>query len=177
MNRLLLRLTPLVLFIGISIFLFIGLGNDPKKLPSALLDKHIPEFSLNGLQKNSPVFTQNTLKGDISLLNVWATWCFACRDDHQFLMELAETGFPIYGLDYKDNKRGAIAWLDAYGNPYKAVGFDKKGKVAINLGVYGTPETFLIDKHGVIRYRHVGILNKRAWQDKFLPIIKQLTKS
>lgn len=177
MSRIVFRLAPLLLFLVIAVFLLIGLFHDPRKLPSALLDKPIPEFKLSGLNSAQEVLTQDSFKGHISILNVWATWCFACRDDHQFLMELASTGFPIYGLDYKDSKRAAISWLDNYGNPYQGIGFDKEGRVAINLGVYGTPETFLIDKNGIIRYRHVGILNQKAWQENFLPIIEQLNKS
>lgn len=112
--------------------------------------------------------------GQIALLNVWASWCAACVDEQVFLMQLSREALPIYGLNYKDKTNDARRWLSEWGNPYKAIGEDKAGKVAIDLGVYGAPETFLIDKKGLIRYRHVGVLDEKAWLSDFLPLIKRL---
>jgi cytochrome c biogenesis protein CcmG/thiol:disulfide interchange protein DsbE len=167
---------PLLVFVFVSGFLFKGLYLDPKKLPSTYIGKQIPKFSLSGISTEHGLSSADFHK-QWSVLNVWATWCLACRDDHKFLMELAATDFPIYGLDYKDDKVQAVSWLESLGNPYRAIGFDKLGNVAIDFGVYGTPETFLVDKYGVIRYRHVGVLNKSIWQEKFLPIIRGTQES
>lgn len=166
---------PLAVFVVLACFLFKGLSLNPKELPSKLLDKPVPQFTLPSLLNESDSLTTTNFKGKISLLNVWATWCFACQDDHVFLMKLAKQGVNIIGLDYKDNRKQALNWLRSRGNPYQAIGFDKLGRVAIDLGVYGTPETFLIDEKGIIRYRHVGVLNDQTWRDLFMPRIKQLS--
>lgn len=142
-------------------------------MPSVQLGKSLPAFQLPAVEEGK-LFTPDVMKGRVVLLNVWASWCEACVEEQVFLMRLARQSVPIYGLNYKDNTQNAQRWLNEWGNPYQAVGEDKEGRVAIDLGVYGAPETFLIDKKGVIRYRHIGILNEEAWKSDFLPRIKQL---
>lgn len=171
------RYIPLLIFIVIVGFLFNGLYLNPRLLPSQLLDKPMPHFELSGLNKNDAGLSDKDFKGHFSLLNIWATWCEVCRGENIFLLKLAQQGVVIYGLNYKDDRSKARQWLKTLGNPYSAVGFDKQGKVAINFGVYGTPETFLIDSEGNIRYRHVGVLNQSDWQQHFVPIINQLKLS
>lgn len=125
---------------------------------------------------NESTFTPQLFKGKISLLNVWASWCDACAEEQAFLIQLSQTGIPIYGLNYKDKSEEAFNWLQRWGNPFKAVGLDQEGELAIDLGVYGTPETFLIDQKGIIRLRYAGILNNNAWNDTFAPLIQSLEK-
>jgi cytochrome c biogenesis protein CcmG/thiol:disulfide interchange protein DsbE len=157
------------------VFLWQGLSLDPHKLPSALLNKSVPQFKLSTIQGTDQQFTDQNLRGKISLLNVWASWCMSCRDEHSVLMDIArDYQIPIYGVDYKDQRSAAIEWLQQFGDPYKLVGFDGDGSVAIDWGVYGTPETFVIDKAGVIRYKFIGPLTEEAWQEEILPVVKRL---
>ena len=174
MKVLALRLIPLFLFIIIIGFFWYSLSLDPKNLPSAKLGKPLPKFSVSVLGNPNLKFSQNNLKGKISILNVWASWCSACVDEQIFLLQLAREGITIYGLNYKDNQDDAINWLSSWGNPYKLIGSDLDGKLAIDLGVYGAPETFLIDKFGTIRFRYAGILNTKIWQKEFMPIINEM---
>jgi cytochrome c biogenesis protein CcmG, thiol:disulfide interchange protein DsbE len=167
------RLLPFVIFFLLIIFLWRGLSLDPQKLPSMQLDKPLPLFQLPTLGEEK-LFTPTIMKGRVVLLNVWASWCEACVEEQIFLQQLARQSIPIYGLNYKDNSLKAKRWLEEWGNPFLAIAEDKEGRVAVNLGVYGTPETFLIDKKGIIRYRHVGILDEKVWKADFLPRIKQL---
>lgn len=173
MKKLQWRLIPLLVFAILVIFLWRGLSLEPRKLPSMQVGKLLPSFHLSALE-GGQMFTPEILKGQVALLNVWASWCEACVEEQVFLMRLARQDVPIYGLNYKDNTVNAQRWLNEWGNPYQAVGEDKDGRVAIDLGVYGAPETFLIDKKGIIRYRHIGILNEKTWKSAFLPRIKQL---
>ena len=137
-------------------FLWKGLSLDPHKLPSALLNKSVPQFQLSTVQDSGQMFTDRNLHGQISLLNVWATWCSSCREEHPVLMDIErDYQIPIYGFDYKDQRISAIQWLQQLGNPYTLIGFDNSGSVAIDWGVYGTPETFIIDKNGIIRYKFI----------------------
>lgn len=167
------RLIPLVIFGLLVVFLWRGLDLEPQNLPSAQVGKVLPQFQLSTLDKDQ-LFTPQLMRGRVVLLNVWASWCAACTDEQVFLLRLAREGVPIYGLNYKDSSDNAKRWLAEWGNPYQAVGEDKAGKVAIDLGVYGAPETFLIDKKGIIRYRHVGILDEKIWKADFLPLMKTL---
>lgn len=167
------RLIPLVVFSLLVVFLWRGLSLEPQTLPSVQIGKTLPEFQLSTLAKDQ-LFTPQLMHGRIALLNVWASWCAACTDEQVFLLRLAREGVPIYGLNYKDSSENAKRWLAEWGNPYQVIGEDKAGKVAMDLGVYGTPETFLIDKKGIIRYRHVGILDEKTWQADFLPLMKTL---
>ncbi|KTD06725.1 DsbE family thiol:disulfide interchange protein [Legionella jamestowniensis] len=167
------RLIPLFFFVLLVLFLWRGLSLEPQTLPSAKINQALPAFQLTSLGSGHP-FTPKILQGQVSLLNVWASWCSACIEEQVFLMQLSREGVPIYGLNYKDDTQNATQWLKEWGNPYRAIGEDHDGSVAIDLGVYGAPETFLIDKKGVIRFRHVGILNDTSWNTEFLPRMKLL---
>ncbi|KTD35992.1 cytochrome C biogenesis protein [Legionella nautarum] len=167
------RLIPFTIFAFLVFFLWRGLSLEPRKLPSAQLGKTLPSFQLPALD-NGELFTPQVMKGRVAVLNIWASWCEACVDEQVFLMRLSREAVPIYGINYKDKTENAQRWLKEWGNPYQAVGEDKEGKVAIDLGVYGAPETFLIDKKGIIRYRHIGILDEKTWNSDFLPRIKQM---
>ncbi|MBA2711293.1 MAG: DsbE family thiol:disulfide interchange protein [Tatlockia sp.] len=167
------RLMPLMIFTSLVFFFWRGLSLEPLKLPSVQLGKSLPDFKLPMLG-DEKLFTPASMHGKVVLLNVWASWCAACVDEQVFLMKLSREFVPIYGLNYKDKTENASRWLNEWGNPYQAIGEDKEGKAAIDLGVYGAPETFLIDKEGIIRYRHVGSLNEAIWEKEFLPQIKKL---
>ncbi|MEE9422491.1 MAG: DsbE family thiol:disulfide interchange protein [Gammaproteobacteria bacterium] len=170
-------LLPLFAFLALAGLLYKGLSLDPKKIPSPLIDKPAPTFSLPQLYAPEKLLTQNDLKNQVSLLNVWATWCGACRQEHPVVMQLAKTGVPIYGLNYKDKRPDAKRWLKQYGNPYRANAFDEEGRVGINWGVYGAPETFVIDKQGIIRHKHIGPLTTEALNRDILPLIKLLQEA
>jgi cytochrome c biogenesis protein CcmG/thiol:disulfide interchange protein DsbE len=130
---------------------------------------------LPALKKPKQTLTRADFKGHVSLLNVWATWCFACREEHQTLLKFAKRGVvPIYGLDYKDKRNAALAWLKQAGDPYRAIAFDRTGNVAMNWGVYGAPETFLVDANGIIRYKHIGPLTAKSIRQELLPRIRKL---
>ena len=169
------RLAPLIFFIVLIGFLYRGLSLNPKELPSVEVGKALPSFELKSLT-NDPSFSPSTMRGRVSILNVWASWCPACTEEQSFLLDLKKQGFALYGLNYKDKRSAAKAWLDEWGDPYLAIGQDTKGLVAIDLGVYGAPETFLIDQKGMIVYRHVGVLNQAIWEQAFLPRIKRLER-
>ncbi len=166
---------PLSLFIALIIFLGIGLTRDPRLVPSPLIGKPVPEFALPRLQSADMEFNVNDLKGQVSLLNVWASWCASCRIEHPLLVEVArENILPIYGLNYKDTREDALAWLERFGNPYTASAFDEHGRVAIDLGVYGAPETYIIDRNGIIAYKHIGPISNKDWETKLQPLILSL---
>ncbi|CEG56368.1 DsbE family thiol:disulfide interchange protein [Legionella fallonii] len=168
------KIVPVVLFLLLSVFLWRGLSLDPHRLPSVQLGKTLPVFTLPQLQEPNSTFSSTQLRNQVALLNVWASWCAACVDEQVFMMQLAREGVPIYGLNYKDKPEDALRWLVQWGNPYKLIVQDREGKAAIDLGVYGAPETFVIDKKGIIRYRHVGIMNQEAWSKDISPLIKKL---
>lgn len=164
MRRILLFL-PLVIFLGLGFFLWRGLSIDPTELPSARLKQPFPEFSLPSLYEPQRMMSVDDLKGEVALVNVWATWCPTCKEEHAFLNKLAnEQGVTIYGLNYKDDAVKARAWLVRYLDPYKAVVLDEKGDLGLDLGVYGAPETYVIGADGVIHYRHVGAVDENSWQ-------------
>lgn len=168
-------LLPVILFFILCVFLFIGLYKDPSEVPSPLIGKLVPEFSLPTLHDSSVQFSNNEFLGNVSVLNVWATWCYACKQEHPALLELARRNIvAIYGLNYKDDAASAKMYLRDFGNPFKANAFDEAGRVAIDWGVYGAPETFLIDKNGVIRYKHIGPLTLDDLDNKIQPLILQL---
>ena len=165
MSRLLLFI-PLLLFFVLAAFLWKGLSIDPRELPSALLDKPFPEFSLSPLREPEQIVTTKDFIGQPVLVNVWATWCPSCRQEHEQLLAIARLGeIPIIGLNYKDERNLATQWLQQLGNPYQFNIFDGEGMLGLDLGVYGAPETYLLDAQGIIRYRHVGVLTEQAWQD------------
>jgi cytochrome c biogenesis protein CcmG/thiol:disulfide interchange protein DsbE len=170
-------LLPLVLFFVLVAFLAIGLSRDPREVPSPLVNKPAPAFVLPQLSDPQRSFKSEEMRGRVWLLNVWASWCAACRDEHPLLIELARTGLvPIYGLNYKDERRNALAWLDDFGDPYTLSLADTDGRVGIDYGVYGVPETFVIDRNGVIRYKQIGPVTAEALQKKIIPLVKELQK-
>ncbi len=169
------KLIPLMLFLAIAAFLWQALGRDPSVVSSPLIDQPAPTFSLLNIDDTSDPWTDQDLKGEVTLMNVWATWCQPCIEELPVLINIAQTtGIPIYGLNYKDDRAQAETWLKQLGNPFVKTGFDGDGKIAIDWGVYGVPETFIIDQDGVIRYKHIGILTDAVWQDTLLPIVDAL---
>lgn len=170
-------LFPLLAFLALAGLLYKGLSLDPKKVPSPLIGKPAPAFSLPLLAAPEKQLTENDLSNQVSLLNVWATWCGACRQEHPVVMQLAKSGVPIYGLNYKDKRPEAKLWLQRFGNPYRANAFDEDGRVGIDWGVYGAPETFIIDKQGIIRHKHIGPLTTEVVNREIMPLIRQLQEA
>ena len=171
-------LVPLAIFMVLVAFLYRGLSLDPKLVPSPLVGKPMPSFTLTRLQDPDATISDTDIKGKVSLLNIWATWCVSCRAEHETLLELAKTGkVDIYGLNYKDDRAAAQQWLRQLGNPYVANAFDDTGRVGIDWGVYGAPETFVIDSHGIIRHKHVGPLTARVVNEQILPLVAELQSS
>lgn len=164
---------PLFLFAVLALFLFRGLSLDPMEMPSALIDRPLPEFSLPSLGEEI-LLDRAAVTGEVSLLNVWATWCFSCRVEHPYLQTLADAGVPIIGLNYKDEDAAALRWLEELGDPYRATIVDREGTLGLDLGVYGAPETYLLDADGVIRYRHVGVVDENVWQGILQPLYRNL---
>lgn len=168
-------LVPIAIFLILGVFLGIGLTRDPRYVPSPLIDKPVPVFDLPAVQGRELGLSSDNLSGEVSLVNVFASWCVACRQEHPLLMELSRTGsIPIHGLNYKDEQSDAAAWLDQFGDPYTRTGADIDGRVGIDWGVYGVPETFIIGADGRIAYKHVGPIDEQEWKDKMLPIIMRL---
>ena len=172
MNRYLL---PLGIFLVLVVFLGIGLGLNPREIPSPLIDKPAPAFELVQLHEPGKSLTTQDMQGKVWLLNVWASWCVSCREEHPVLVELAKTRVvPSVGLNYKDQRPEALRWLQQFGDPYVLSIVDGDGRVGINYGVYGVPETFVIDKAGVIRYKQIGPVTPKALQEKILPLVAKL---
>lgn len=166
---------PLAGFLLLLGLLAGGLSNDPRELPSALIDKPLPAFRAERLDAPGQTVTAADLSGEVALLNVWATWCPTCRAEHEFLHRLVrDRQMTIYGINYKDNRAEALDWLATLGDPYRFNVYDEQGQLGIDLGVYGAPETYLLDANGTIRYRHVGELNERVWQREFVPRLAAL---
>ena len=169
------RFLPVIVFAVLVAFLAIGLKLDPREVPSPLVNKAAPSFSLPLLAQPSNKLTPQDLRGKVWLLNVWASWCVSCRVEHPLLVELAKTGtVPIYGLNYKDKRDDAIQWLRERGDPYLQSISDTDGRVGIDYGVYGVPETFVIDREGVIRYKQIGPLTPESLRDTILPLVRKL---
>lgn len=170
-------LIPLALFLVLVVFLAIGLTRDPREIPSPLIGKPAPMFSAPLLHTPDKQFSAKDMLGKVWLLNTWASWCVACRQEHPILMEFAKTKtLPIVGLDYKDKDADGLKWLARYGNPYDLAITDRDGRIGIDFGVYGVPETFLIDKTGMIRYKQIGPVTEEALRDKILPLVRELQK-
>lgn len=166
---------PLAVALVIGVFLAIGLTLDPREVPSPLIGKPVPEFSLPPVKGRTLGLSSADLKGEVSLVNVFASWCVACRAEHPLFMELKKTGVvPIYGLNYKDQPEDAEKWLDELGDPYTRTGADINGRVAIDWGVYGVPETFVIDRQGRIAYKQIGPINPEVLEKTILPLIRKL---
>jgi cytochrome c biogenesis protein CcmG/thiol:disulfide interchange protein DsbE len=175
MNRFLL---PLGVFAALVMLLAAGLTLNPREVPSPLIGKPAPQFRLPQLHQPEQTFAPAELKGKVWILNVWASWCAACRDEHPVLTDLANSRIvPVYGLNYKDKRDEAIAWLKRYGDPYDASIFDADGRVGIDYGVYGVPETYIIDKQGVIRYKRIGPVTPDIVKQKIVPLITELNRS
>lgn len=171
-------LLPLVLFGVLVAFLAVGLQRDPHVVPSPLVSKPAPDFRLAQLIQADKVFTPAEMKGRVWMLNVWASWCVACRVEHPLLMDIARSQVvPLIGLDYKDQRPGALKFLSQNGDPYDLSAFDGDGRVGIDYGVYGVPETFVIDKNGVIRHKQIGPITAEALEKTILPLIRELNKS
>ena len=169
-------LIPLGTFAVLVIILVFGLKNADtvRDVPSPLIDKPVPEFSIATVEDQQQTFSSEELKGQISMVNIWASWCVSCRAEHRLLNAMANQGINIYGINYKDELADARRWLNAYGNPYVKSAHDITGRAGIDWGVYGTPETFIIDQTGTIRYKHTGPINSDDMEKVIVPIVKKL---
>ena len=178
MTRYLRYMIPLGIFLLLVVFLYRGLSLDPKHIPSPLVGKPMPVFELPRLQQPGTTISNKDLLGKVSIVNIWASWCGSCRVEHEVLLQLAESGkADIYGLNYKDDRLKAMRWLTQLGNPYIANAFDADGRTGINWGVYGAPETFVIDSEGIIRYKQVGPLTVEILNTKIYPLLDKLRPS
>ncbi|BCO25176.1 thiol:disulfide interchange protein DsbE [Rhodoferax lithotrophicus] len=170
-------LIPLGIFVVLLVFLAIGLTRDPHEIPSPLIGKPAPTFSAPVLGKPGERVSNKDMLGKVWLLNTWASWCVACRQEHPLLVEFVKTNpLPIIGLDYKDKEADGMNWLARYGDPYSKAIADTDGRIGIDFGVYGVPESFLIDKAGIIRYKQIGPFTEEALRDKLVPLIKELNQ-
>lgn len=169
------RFMPLIIFAALVALLGIGLTLNPRLVPSPLIGKPAPEFELPRLLTDGTI-SKKDLLGHVTLLNVWASWCFACRQEHETVKYLSHNGVRIIGLNYKDKPEDAKNWLATLGNPYTAVASDQSGRVAIDWGVYGAPETFLIDKQGIIRHKVIGPLSDKDNYDELMSVMNSLEK-
>ena len=168
-------LIPLGAFLALALVLAVGLKLDPREVPSPLIDKPAPKFALARLDDAAKTVRLDDLKGKVFILNVWASWCVACREEHPLLVEFAKKRVvPLYGLNYKDTRPDASAWLARFGNPYDASFFDEDGRVGLDFGVYGVPETFVVDGNGVIRMKHIGPITPEVLANKIEPLLKKL---
>lgn len=170
------RILLLLGFFGLIGVLGVGLTLNPREVPSPLVGKPIPEFSLSRLRYQDKTISHNDLAGKVSLVNFWATWCEGCRVEHPLLVKIANTtGIPIYGVNHKDARESATAWLNRFGDPYVSSAFDDKGDLGLDFGVYGLPETYVIAADGSIAYKHTGPISASDWTDKLLPVIRSLS--
>lgn len=170
-------LLPLAVFAALLAFLAVGLRLNPRELPSPFIGKPAPAFRLSQLTDAGATIAPADMAGQVWLLNVWASWCEACRDEHAALMAFArQKVVPIVGLNYKDKRADGNLWLQRFGNPYQVSGFDEDGRVGIDYGVYGVPETFLIDRQGRIRFKFIGVLTPEIIEEKLMPLIKELNR-
>jgi cytochrome c biogenesis protein CcmG/thiol:disulfide interchange protein DsbE len=171
-------LIPIAVFALLLVLFMVGLGLDPEKVPSPLIGKRAPAFELDTVAGEADISEKTFERHRVSLFNVWASWCVACRQEHNFLMALARSGtIPIYGLNWRDERPAALRWLRDLGNPYTANAFDGDGRVGIDWGVYGAPETFLLDQEGRVIYKHVSPLTPQVWREEFEPRIAEARKS
>lgn len=170
-------LAPFVIFVALVAFFFVGLNRDPREIPSPLVNQAAPAFSLQQLHVPSQPFSPAAMRGQVWLFNVWASWCVSCRAEHPVLMALAKTKLvPIVGLNYKDQRSDALQWLKQFGDPYVLSAADLDGRIGIDYGVYGVPETYVIDKQGIIRMKHIGPVTDEVLQYKILPRVRELLK-
>ncbi len=169
------RMLPMGMFILLILFFWHSCHHNKQPINFAKIGKPIPKFTVPKLD-NTGQFSSSDMQGSISILNVFGSWCATCHLEHAFLDVLAKKGLHVYGLDYKDTQAEATAWLQKWGNPYTMVGYDEAGNVALELGVYGAPETFLLDENGVIIFSYIGVLDEVIWNKNFLPLIKSINK-
>jgi cytochrome c biogenesis protein CcmG, thiol:disulfide interchange protein DsbE len=168
-------LIPLAIFLTLAGFLLVGLNRDPREVPSPLIGKPAPEFALTRLDNEAQTIQRADLLGQVWMLNVWASWCVACREEHPLLVQYSkQKRLPIYGLNYKDQRADGQQWLSQFGNPYTASLWDNAGRVGLDFGVYGVPETFIIDREGVIRLKHIGPLTPEVIRTRIEPMLKSL---
>ncbi|MDE1949256.1 MAG: DsbE family thiol:disulfide interchange protein [Burkholderiales bacterium] len=166
---------PLLLFLALVAFLAVGLNRDPREVPSPLIGKPAPAFQASLLSDPGRSLSKADFAGKVWMLNVWASWCVSCREEHPLLVEFARKGVvPIYGLDYKDERKAGLAWLARGGNPYTESLFDPDGRIGIDYGVYGVPETYLIDRAGIIRYKHIGPVTEDVLSKEIEPMVRRL---
>ncbi len=171
------KFLPLVIFVVLAWFLYNGLGRDTKKLPSPLIGKAFPNLEVEDFQTREKYQLQSRLKNKVSLVNVWASWCVTCRAEHQMLKKIAKvSSVQMVGVNYKDTKKEGKRFLKILGNPFDFIVFDDKGKLGLELGVYATPETFIVDKDGVIQFKRIGEITPQIWQEQMLPLIDKLQK-
>jgi cytochrome c biogenesis protein CcmG, thiol:disulfide interchange protein DsbE len=171
-------LIPLVVFLVLCGFFFVGLFLNPREIPSPLIDKPAPQFKLSQLHAPGETIGTADMKGKVWLLNVWASWCVSCREEHPLLVELGRANIvPIVGLNYKDEPAAGMQWLQRLGNPYTVSAVDRDGRVGIDWGVYGVPETFVVDKQGVIRYKQIGPVTAEALEKTIIPLVRELQKA
>jgi cytochrome c biogenesis protein CcmG/thiol:disulfide interchange protein DsbE len=171
-----LYLVPLLVFVALAVYFWVGLGKNPREIPSVLIDKPVPPFSLPPLKEREWGLASDDLKGEVALVNIFGSWCQGCRIEHPFLMELRKKGIvPIYGIDWREKSPDAgPAWLAQHGDPYTRTGDDPNSKAAIAFGVTGAPETFIIDRNGVIRYKQIGPITPVIWESTLWPIVRKL---
>ena len=170
----LIYLLPVAVLIGLLLLFSIGLGRDPSKIPSTLIDRPLPQFSLPGVHESTAGFSSESFRGEPRLINVFASWCTACRIEHPLLMQLRAQGVPVYGLDWKDKPADGARWLRDFGDPYVAAANDESGRTGIDLGVTGVPETYVVDKAGQVRYKHIGPITPEVWRDTLQPLMQKL---
>ncbi len=169
------NLWPLAIFAVIAVFLAIGLTLNPREIPSPLIGKPVPEFRLEPVKGRTLGLASNDLRGEVSIVNVFASWCVECRAEHPLWMQIRSEGsVPLHGLNYKDRPEDAARWLDELGDPYTRTGADLDGRVGIDWGVYGVPETFVVDKHGMIRHKVIGAVTRKTLDEKVLPLVRKL---
>ena len=175
--RQVLFMAPLALFVAGAIWVAVPLirGDDPSVLPSSLIDQPVPQFTLPPLPGRDDGLATADLGGEVTLVNVFASWCVPCLAEHPIISRLAEDGVPVMGLNYRDDPADALAWLDTHGDPYRQIGADTEGRTAIDWGVYGVPETFVVDAQGRIRYRHAGPITPALLNDTLRPLIEELS--
>jgi len=168
------KLIPLILFIVIAVFLYFSLNSNSSKLPSPLLGKMFPNIEAKDFYSNESVLLADLFSENMSLVNVWASWCVTCRQEHQMMMKIANNkDLQLIGINYKDTRTDGEKFLEMMGNPFDVIIFDPSGKIGLDLGVYATPETFLVNQQGVVLYKHIGAIDSEVWEEDFIPLIKK----